>query len=156
MDIDVTELLTDPDTGGAVFDVIRRREVVGSNGFGVVAEQLIEGVVGAIYPTGNNSLVREEAYSLGVDSIMVVTQFRLRMASAVGAIKFQPDLVVVNGERYIVKTNNGYTQYGAGFMVAECLGIAFNDEAPAPAQPAVGQMNFTDPAQSSLAGAISP
>lgn len=153
MDIDVTELLTDPDTGGAVFDVIRRLEVMGDDGQAVITEQIIFGQVGAIYPAGNNSLVREEAYTMGVNSIEVVTQFRLRMSGRDGPNKYQPDLVVWGGDRYIVKELNEFTQYGAGFVKAGCLAIDFNNEVPQPEPVWLGTMDFSQPVQSGLIGA---
>lgn len=129
-DIDVSDLLFDPDIAGTTFDVIRRQETVGANGVASVAPTTFEDVVGSITPTGDNSLVREEGYSTQSNTIKVITTFRLRGPSKDAGHNFQPDIVVWNGTNYEVKSLNEFTPFGAGFVEADCISIDFTAQAP--------------------------
>lgn len=133
-EIDVTDILVDIDIADSQFTVIRRQEVV--NNFGETTlvtttyPPTLPQPIGAIYPTGDNKLQRKEDFTSQSDTITVVTQFRLRGASKSGGNKFQPDIVVWNGNNYVVSNVNEFTQYGAGFIEAECTSIDFTPQAP--------------------------
>lgn len=135
-DIDVSDLLDDPDVAGESFSVIRRQEVVGTNGVATLTPVTYPQagqppIVGSITPTGDNSLVRAEAYTTQSNTIEVITPFRLRGPSKdTGGNSFQPDIVLWKGNHYEVKTLNEWTSYGAGFVGAECIAIDFNPLAP--------------------------
>lgn len=156
--LDVTDLLFDPDVGGEPFQVIRRREAVNTYGEGANTEfNPVAGnglASGAVYPSSRNALVREEAYSTNMKSMTVVTTFRLRGSSKTGGESFQPDLVVWGGDRYIVREVRDYSRYGAGFIEADCLQIEFTGAPPNIAPPVIGTMDFSNPAQSGLVGAL--
>jgi hypothetical protein len=133
--LDISELMTDPDVGGTTFDVTRREEVVGSNGLPTITETAMPGKIGAVFPAGDNSLVREEAYSQQQQAIEIVTLFRLRGASIDRATnkKYQPDIVVWpvgSGNKYIVRSIELFTSYGAGFIKADC--VSYDSQAGAP------------------------
>lgn len=131
MDIDVDDLLVDITVAADTFDVIRRAEVVGANGLPTLTPTTTAGVRGAVYPAGDNSLVRDEAYSTQNEAIEVVTQYRLRGASKdIGGVKYQPDLILWAGAYYIVKDVNDYTRYGRGFVKADCIGYDYVAQAP--------------------------
>ena len=109
------------------FDVIRRAETINGVGRSEVTPTLIPNLVGAIYPTGDNSLVRTEDYQLSRKTITVVTTFRL-METAPG---YQPDLVFWHGDSFIVRDLNDYSAWGSGFVEAECTSIDLQDLPPA-------------------------
>jgi galactose-6-phosphate isomerase len=135
-DIDVSDLCDDPDIAGEAFSVIRRQEVVGPNGVSTLTLTTFPqpgdpAIAGSVTPTGDNSLVRAEAYTTQSNTIKVITAFRLRGPSKDGAGKsFQPDIVVWNGNHFVVSTLNEWTSFGGGFVEAECTQIDFNPLAP--------------------------
>jgi galactose-6-phosphate isomerase len=135
-DIDVSDLLFDSDIAGEAFSVIRRQEVVGGNGVATLTVTTLPlagdpAIVGSVTPTGDNSLVRAEAYSTQSNTIKVITEFRLRGPSKDAAGQsFQPDIVLWNGNHFVVSTLNEWTSYGAGFVEAECTSFDFNTLAP--------------------------
>jgi len=143
-DIDVSDLLFDSDIAGESFIVIRRQEIVGDNGVSVLTATSLPlpgdaPIVGSITPTGDNSLVRQEAYQTQANTILVITPFRLRGPSKdSGGASFQPDVVVWNGNHFVVKTLNEWTSFGAGFVEAECSSIDLIELAPGETPPGEG------------------
>lgn len=150
--IDVDDVIFDPFVAGQFVTVIRRRQEVDERGEGVEALTTISNVVASVTPTGDNSLVREEAFSSESQSIRVITAYRLRGQNREPSTgrSFLPDLVLWHDDYYIVKVVNDYTPYGPGFIDAECESIDYQ-QAPAQNAPAqVGRANFSQPAQSDL------
>lgn len=145
-DIDVSDLLLDGDIAGESFTVIRRQETVGNNGVTAIAQTNLS-AVGSISPTGDNSLVRAEAFQTQANTIKVITNFRLRGPSKDGAgNSFQPDIIQWNGNHFVVRVINEWTSYGAGFVEVECSSIDFIDLAPGEAPAGEGGgLDFTDP-----------
>lgn len=127
--IDVSDILADTFIAGEPFTVTRRSESVNSFGESVVTPSTFT-AAGSIVPIGDNSLLREEAFETGANTIRVITTFRLRGVSQAVGQNYQPDLVVWKGNSFIVRTVEDYTQYGAGMVVAECSSIDFVDQAP--------------------------
>ena len=128
--LDVTDLLYDPDLTGH-FDVIRRIQSVNQYGEVSVTADTFEHVIGAVYPTGSNSLTKEAAFQTQAKAITVVTKFRLRGASQdMYGTQYQPDIVEWDGDQYEVKVVNDYSRYGGGFIEAECINIAKVDIPP--------------------------
>lgn len=128
--LDVTDVLADPDVAGESFTVIRRQQSIGANGREVLTATSLPNITGSIVPTPLNSLAREEAYQSQQKSIRVVTTFRLRGASKDAGVTYQPDQVVWKGDTFVVKSLDDYSQYGAGFIVADCTSIDLVDQAP--------------------------
>lgn len=153
--IDVSDVILDPMVADQVVTVVRRQQAVNAQGEDVVAETLVPGVVAAVYPTGDESLVREEAFSAQNQTIAVCTIFRLRgqTRDAAGA-SWLPDLVIWDGNPYIVRSVNDFTRFGAGFVEAECE--AFNwQQRPAEPQPAQsGRVDFSQLSQAGLAALL--
>jgi hypothetical protein len=131
MDVDVTDVLLDPAIAGERFTVLRRKETV--NDLGVASWEWLTfpEVIGSVTPTGDQSLVREEAYQVSAKTMLVITEFRLRGPSkdAAGA-NYQPDIVVWNGNYYLVRSVDDFSRYGAGFVQAECTSTDLIDQAP--------------------------
>lgn len=129
-DIDVTDLLVDPEIAGDTFDVIRRKQVVDAHGTTTVVPTLFQNVTGSVTPTGDQSLVRAEAYETQANTIKVITTFRLRGVSKEGGDSYLPDVVVWAGSNFEVKSLNDWNRFGAGMMEADCASIDFADQAP--------------------------
>lgn len=124
-DIDVTDMLVDPDIANSGFSVIRRTETTANNGRASLATVQTDGLSGSVLPVGDNSLLRDESFTTQMAAIQVITSFRLRGAGVSGAVKFQPDLVVWKGAHYEVRSVEDFTEYGAGMIVAECIMINY-------------------------------
>jgi hypothetical protein len=119
--IDLNDVLVSMDIACQTFDVIRREEVVGSNGRATITETVISDVVGAVQPLGDNSLLREEAFAAQKNGVEVWTQTRLYAVGRVGTKKYQPDIIrLANGNTYEVKILDGWNEFGRGFSHAHC------------------------------------
>lgn len=121
MDLDMSDVILDTTVAGDPFIVLRRRSDVNDYGEGEVPPPTKFEAIGSVTPTGNNSLVREDAYETQADTIRVITQFALRGAGTDRqGNEFQPDLVLWEGVEYIVITTNEYGRGGVKFTEAEC------------------------------------
>ena len=152
--LDTTDLLLDPDIAGQTFTVIRRREQVNASGQGVSAQppEVITPVYGQITPTGDNSLLREVAFQTQMQTIQIITQFRLRGATAEPSTgqQFQPDLILWKGNYYVVSSLNEFAQYGNGFGVFECIEIDYQDVPVTPHPSGTGKLDFSRTPNSGL------
>lgn len=121
MDMDLSEVILDPTVAGDSFIVLRRRTTTNDFGEGQLPPPVKFEAVGSVTPTGNNSLVREDAYQSQSDTIRVITQFALRGAGRDEEDnEFQPDQVIWEGTTYLVITTNEYGRGGTYFTEAEC------------------------------------
>lgn len=113
--LDVSEVLEDP-MFLEMLTVKRRAITIGSNGRETVTETVFNpyGVVNAGSP---GDLIRTDAYEAARNVISVhVKAFRL-IDPENGR---RPDTVVWQGDEYVVKKSYNYSQYGAGFIAADC------------------------------------
>lgn len=129
--IDVSDIINDVFISGERFNVIRRSDTVGINGETTIGSAPLCGI-GQITPTGDNSMLREEAFTTDQKTIQVITTFKLRgpAKDKYTQQNYQPDIVVWNGDNYLVRTLQDYSKYGAGMVVAECSSIDYVDNAP--------------------------
>lgn len=128
--IDVTEVLTDPDLM-TKFTVTRRPEVVTSKGrSSVPAPETIQNVAGVICAASPDDLDRLPEADLSQRHISIVTQFRLRIASRVGAQNYKPDLVTWENGTYQVLSVDPYPHSGPGFVQAIAGSINIQEVAP--------------------------
>jgi galactose-6-phosphate isomerase len=107
------------------FDVVRRPETISESGRSSTT-QVTATAFGTVYPTGDNSLVRQADYELGRKTLTVVTPYRLQQA----APGYQPDVVLYRGNQYVVSALEDFSQYGAGFVVAQLSSISAIDAPP--------------------------
>jgi hypothetical protein len=133
-EIDVSDIILDPFISGETFTVIRRAETV--NNFGeTTTTNTTFTASGSIQATGDNSLLREEAYQAQQKTIQVITTFLLRGATqdpnGSGQL-YQPDLVIWKGETFLVRVVDDFSSYGSGMIRAECITQWFSDPAPRP------------------------
>jgi len=152
-EVDVTDVLLDPDVAGQSFSVVRRPELVTSAGLSTTPNaRTIAGIFGSVTPTGDNSLIREDAYDAQAKTIEVVTSFRLRGPSAsTGGADYKPDVVLWRGDAYEVRVIDDDTQFGAGFTKAECVQIDYVGTPPHQLAPQVGRLDFSQNASAALA-----
>ena len=153
-EIDVNDIVSDPFIAGEGFWVYRRLETVSSHGRVELRGSWLP-AEGSITPTGDNSLVRQEAFQTQANTIQVVTNFRLRGPSRTSKGKsYQPDLVYWESDFYVVSNLEDYSKYGAGIMVAECTSIQLTDQPP-PLPPGAipGAADFSKPRNSGILGA---
>jgi galactose-6-phosphate isomerase len=108
------------------FDIIRRPETLSQSGRSVTSQVTVPGLLGTIYPTGDQSLVRQADYQTGRRTITVVTNYRLQQE----APGYQPDLVLYRGNQFLVREIKDFSQYGQGFIEAECSSIIAIDAPP--------------------------
>jgi len=132
-EIDVTDVLGDPEIAGEPFIVIRRKVVVGSNGRNIITGTRMN-AVGAITPTSDNALVREAAFQAQAKTMMVVTTFQIRGPSkdrtAQGVeLQFMPDVIIWRGDSYEPVVVNDFSRYGGGFIQADCMSVDYVDQA---------------------------
>jgi hypothetical protein len=126
--IDVTSLLSDSFIAGEAFQVIRRSEVMGESVVPTITTTTFN-AFGSVVPIGDNSLLREEAYTTSNKTIQVITTFPLRGSSIdANGVQWRPDLVLWHGDHFIVKTLQDYSSYGAGMVVAECMATPYEEQ----------------------------
>lgn len=151
-DIDVTDVLASFSIADQEFEVVRRFETVNQYGESILREERIPQLLGSVQPTGDNSLTREEGYSAQANTIRVITTYRLNGLVKLGVETIQPDLVFWKGGYYLVKSTNDYTQFGAGFVEADCIAFAYVPPGSSPREPAVGKLDFSQSGNSGLGG----
>jgi galactose-6-phosphate isomerase len=113
-DLDVTEIIEDPDFA-TTFSVTTAVETVNSHGLAVQAPvSTIDGVIGVVYPA-NDMLQRTVDGSRLNSSICIVTKYFLNDG------RNSPntaDLINWNGRDYTIRSVSDYSQYGQGFVQA--------------------------------------
>lgn len=112
-DLDVSEVLDDPDFADGVV-VVRRSQTVDEHGRATQSSTSITGVVMNISPTGRNDVERLDDSQKQLRSIKAITRFRLQ-GPTVGMLA---DLVAWQGSMYLVAVVDPYTHFGGGFVEA--------------------------------------
>jgi hypothetical protein len=123
--LDVTSVLLDPDFAEPV-TVLRRRENNNDYGEVEISEERIP-VIGVV-TSGGSPLERRPDGQIWPYAITVHTIFRLIGPSRDGdrpAGHYQPDVVLWNGARYLVHRLSDYSNFGAGFVSADCTALPF-------------------------------
>lgn len=108
------------------FTVVRRAEQISGFGRSERVPERFPRIVGSIYPSGDNSLLRAEDQQHGRKTITVVSRFRLQMA----APGYQPDIVIWGGDQYLVRSIQDFSRFGGGMIVAECSSMDSIDMQP--------------------------
>lgn len=124
-DLDVTDILFDPDFCDTTLVVKRRSMAVDDDGFGknTVSSSPFAGVV-----TVDKALEsrRLEAGLVVHGAILIVTTERLTQ----GQTGRDADIVTYQGRDYRVSFVDPYTAYGAGFVQAHCELLPFDGGTP--------------------------
>jgi hypothetical protein len=106
--------MSDPLLSQGDFTVVRRTEVVGTNGRTSTTDETFPNVKGIVTQQDPADLMRREDGQLVPRSIFVATAFPMRNA-AVGA---QPDRIIWDGTSYLVKQVMPYRRSGLFEVVA--------------------------------------
>jgi hypothetical protein len=112
-DLDISELLEDPDFADEC-TVIRRRQVVDDNGRSSDVNTTFDSIVMNITPAGRNDVERLDDSQRQLRAIKAITRFRLQGPT----IGMNADLVNWQGSMYLVAVVDPYTQFGGGFVEA--------------------------------------
>lgn len=114
-DLDVSDVLYDPEFADTTLVCIRRQQTVDAHGIAQESTQRLP-FTGVVTSNAGDKLNVNADGTRIVGSITITTPFRLRMSGAnVGA-----DHVQWNGREYIVDNLNDYSTYGHGFVIANC------------------------------------
>jgi hypothetical protein len=115
--IDVVDILTDPDIANDVFQASRAQQIIDSNGrVTAVAPRVFPNLVGSVQPMSGRTLNMMPDMVNVSGAIEIWTQFRLEGPSDTT----QADVVTWNGRDYLVVNAQSYTNYGRGFVHAVC------------------------------------
>lgn len=111
-DLDVTEILEDPDFAD-VFVVKRRfSHVSETTGRAEVKERFYPNIIGTVLAEDPTNQLRTDSATVIPRNITVVTRFRLwGVGDAV-----QPDQIIHGGITYTVQSVKAWTRFGAGFV----------------------------------------
>jgi hypothetical protein len=135
--LDVSELLTD-DLFTETVTVLRRKETL-VKGRPVLTVTTFSGVLASIQPKdtviGGNFVERAPDMEYRGSNLIAYTKFRLR-GVALQAVPsqpdadYQPDVVIWNGDHFLVGLTNDFSHFGAGYMQAELVSTEAVDYAP--------------------------
>lgn len=157
-EIDVSEdVLLDGFVAAVSFVVVRRRSWTDSNGIAQQSAQRVP-AIGSVYADGDQSLDRDEGYQMQAKTIKVVTRFYLRGAAEdADGVNWQPDLVLWQGDYFLVHDVEDYSQYGVGMVAATCESYDYVVQPPVDNPPSVstGHLDFRNRLNSGLGGACS-
>lgn len=120
-DIDLTDLLSDPDFAEEL-TVIRRRQVIDTvTGISTAqSNQVRPSPIGVVIPQADLPIQRGPDQQALPRLIEVHTNFRLRSASTDGGRTYLPDFIVWNGDNFYVNRVYDYSKFGRGFVQADC------------------------------------
>lgn len=107
------------------FEVVRRQEHVSQFGRAEVIAEPTQFALGTIFPTGDNSLQRQADFETSSKTMTIITRYPLRTSSP----GYQPDIVLYQGNTYIVQSVKDWMQIGSGFVEAEVTSL---DAQPSP------------------------
>ena len=123
-DIDVSELLFDPDFAETL-ECLRQIQTVSDRGIATNTPQSFP-FFGVVTADRGTEMARLAAGSRVSGSILINTVFRL----SEGLAGRDADVVIWNGARYTVVSVSNYSRYGAGFVCASCDLIPLAGSAP--------------------------
>jgi hypothetical protein len=113
--IDVTELLTDPDFVDDI-TIVRRTSAVNDDGINVITETQLKAV--ASVQSGDNDLVNRLPDGIRVsDTITIYTKTEIITSKTGG----YPDIVIWNNQRHQVIGVTPWGNYGKGWYRADCV-----------------------------------
>jgi hypothetical protein len=127
--LDVLRAVTSPYLA-SMFSVRRRTQTVNNFGVGSNADTTITPVYGVVAPSNENDLKRFPDLQVQSKAITVITSFALRGEAEAAGTEFSPDIVIWNGDNYLVRALDDWSQYAAGFIVCICTSTDLVDVPP--------------------------
>ena len=120
-DIDLTDLLSDPDFAEQLI-VMRRRQVIDPiTGIATAQSNMVAPKpLGVVIPQADLPIQRGPDQQALPRLIEVHTRFRLRSASTADGRTYLPDFIVWNGDNFYVNRVYDYSKFGRGFVQADC------------------------------------
>ena len=112
-DLDLSDILCDPDLAGDVFHVVRRIASISAGGVVAITGTQTDLLFGGVVPQ-DATLGQDPDGARVAGTIKVWAQYPFVMASG-GTLA---DLILWNGRRYIVTDVQDYSRFGGGFMAA--------------------------------------
>lgn len=113
--LDVSDVLLDPDFVDRSLVCVRQAQTVGDNGIAVDTQTSMP-FSGVVTNDTGNILIRQAQGEHITGSITVHTRFRLTD----GSNSYSADQVVWNGATYTVSNVADWSTYGCGFVAATC------------------------------------
>lgn len=114
-DLDVSDVLDDPDFANQL-TVIRKTQAVSNSGVAFNPATTNISIYGVVTVGSMLPLQRAADYELAKKIITVHTRTTLFGVQA----GYEPDIVVWNGNNYVVKRPNNWSHFGQGFTANEC------------------------------------
>ena len=116
------------------FDIIRREETVGDDGFATKNVTTDAGQYGVVTMASPNDLQRLPEADVSLKTIIIVTMARLQLASKTDdpEVTIKADIVLWAGDYYQVSLVDDYSRYGQGYIWAMAQAIDYQLEAPTP------------------------
>lgn len=148
-------VLLNPVIAATRFQIVRRRSWTDSNGQSRISAQTVWGI-GSVTSPGN-PLDRGDDYQSQPATIDVVTGSFLRVATLDDdGVNWQPDLILWQGNHYLVNKVDDFSQFGAGFVAASCDLFEYQPTPPSGNAPslATGHADFRQRNNSGLLGAV--
>jgi len=154
--IDVaTEVVLDPVVALTRFNVVRRRTWTDVHGFEQNQPIVIRNVVGSVTPTGDNSVNRDSDYQSQMRTLLVITRFLLRASEEdQDRVQWQPDLVQFDDGFYLVKSVDGFGNFGTGFVAATCESFDYEIHGTMPNPPRYGADDYKSGVYTTILGAL--
>lgn len=120
-DIDVSDLLSDPDFAETL-TIMRRLQVIDTvTGISSAESNLIlPRPFGVVLPQPDLPIQRGPDQQALPRLIEVHTKYRLRSASIEDDVTYLPDFIVWNGDNFYVNRVYDYSRFGRGFIQADC------------------------------------
>jgi galactose-6-phosphate isomerase len=125
--LDVSELLVDPDFYEDQLFCLRQSQVVGSNGLATNTQVSIP-FGGVVTQVAGSDLNRNSVGEIITGSILICTRFRL----LAGKSGYTADIIVRETRQYTVTQVLSYSKYGRGFMEATCELLPLAGSYPVP------------------------
>lgn len=127
--LDVSIALTNPYTLDC-FNLLRRKQNVNQSGGSRFEAVKFLGVPGIIYPEGLADLSRRAEVQFENKSIVVISIFPMRGASEDADDQYQPDIIIWNGDNFLVKRVEDYSRFARGYVKVTAESVDLNDLAP--------------------------
>lgn len=120
-DIDLTDLLSDPDFAESL-TIMRRRQIIDPvTGISSAQSNLVlPRPIGVVIPQADLPIQRGPDQQALPRLLQVHTKFRLRSAAIADGRTYLPDFIVWNGDNFYVNRVYDYSHFGRGFIQADC------------------------------------
>lgn len=142
--LDMSDVLASPEFNDSI-RVIRRRQVTSNTGRVSYVDTTFDDVAAVICSATPNDLERLPEAQRTYRTLSVVSRFKLQATSP----GYNADIIVWQGDSYVVAALDPYQRYGNGFVQVLAQSMDSQDRSPAAG---VGEEKFNNPSNSNLLG----